>query len=61
MQLKQVSENVDYALTVQDILDWEAEHGQIPEGAFVAMRSDWSKRWSSQEESLNIGEDEISH
>ncbi|MGM9533189.1 cyclase family protein [Intestinibacter sp.] len=58
---EKVAENVDYALTVQDILDWEETHGQIPEGAFVAMRSDWSKKWSSQEESLNIGEDGISH
>ncbi len=24
---------------------WEADHGQIPAGAFVAMRIDWSKRW----------------
>ena len=24
---------------------WEKDHGQIPVGAFVAMRTDWSKRW----------------
>lgn len=34
--------NNDYALTVEDILDWEERHGKIPENSFVAMRSDWS-------------------
>ena len=39
-----VAENPDYALQVEDILDWEKKHGKIPEGAFVAFRSDWYKR-----------------
>ncbi|MDR2946481.1 MAG: cyclase family protein, partial [Candidatus Adiutrix sp.] len=39
-----VRENVDYELLVQDVADWEAKHGRIPEGAFVAIRSDWHKR-----------------
>lgn len=43
-----VKDNVDYALTVDDIKEWEAEYGQIPENAFVAFRSDWSKRDDSQ-------------
>ncbi len=37
-------ENADYEVSVQDILDWEAKHGTVPEGAFVATRSDWHKR-----------------
>ncbi len=41
---KKVAENVDYAATEQDIRDWESQYGQIPENAFVALRSDWSKR-----------------
>jgi kynurenine formamidase len=28
-----------------DVRDWERRHGPIPEGAFVAMQTDWSKRW----------------
>lgn len=39
-----VKENCDYALTVDDIKEWEAKYGPVPEGAFVAFRSDWSKR-----------------
>ena len=30
------------------IKEWEAEHGQIPENAFVAFKSDWSKRPDSE-------------
>ncbi|WP_042348083.1 cyclase family protein [Bacillus massiliigorillae] len=57
---KKVEENHDYALTVQDIKDFEENYGQIPEGAFVAMRSDWSKRWPDQDASLNKDENGIS-
>ncbi|MDR2149404.1 MAG: cyclase family protein [Spirochaetaceae bacterium] len=39
-----VALNADYVLTKQDVLDWEAQYGQIPSGSFVAFRSDWSKR-----------------
>ena len=35
----------DVAITVGDIEAWESEHGRIPEGAFVALRTDWAKRW----------------
>ncbi len=40
-----VAKNPDYTLTVERIEQWEAEHGPIPAGAFVALRTDWSKRW----------------
>ncbi len=40
----EVQQNADFILTTQDILAWESVHGTIPEGAFVAFRSDWSKR-----------------
>lgn len=42
---KEASENNDYSLSVEDIVQFEAEHGQIEEGSFVALRTDWSKRW----------------
>lgn len=34
----------DYAASIEDLKDWEAEYGRIPDGAFVALRTDWSKR-----------------
>ena len=39
------AKNPDYTLTLERVKKWEADHGQIPAGAFVAMRTDWSKRW----------------
>src|SRR4030088_2641957 len=40
-----VATNPDYTLTIDDVRAWETKHGRIPEHAFVAMRTDWSKRW----------------
>jgi kynurenine formamidase len=37
--------NPDYLLSLEDVHAWEKRHGTIPRGAFVAMRTDWSKRW----------------
>ena len=39
------AKNPDYTLTLERVMKWETEHGQIPAGAFVALRTDWSKRW----------------
>ena len=30
-----------------DITAWEKQHGRIPEGSVVMVRSDWSKKWTS--------------
>lgn len=40
-----VDKNPDYTLTMERVKKWESDHGSIPQGAFVAMRTDWSKRW----------------
>ena len=42
---EKVARDVHYAATAQDVKDYEAKYGPIPEGAFVALRTDWSKRW----------------
>jgi len=41
----QVASNPDTIVTMHDVHQWEARHGRIPAGAFVALRTDWSKRW----------------
>ncbi|KRL02614.1 cyclase family protein [Liquorilactobacillus capillatus] len=43
----------DSSLTVEDIKVWEKKYGKIPEKSFVALRTDWGKRWPSQEKSEN--------
>ena len=40
-----VAQDRNYAVTVQDIKDYEKKYGQIPDGAFVALRTDWYKNW----------------
>jgi kynurenine formamidase len=34
----------DFLLTVDDVLAWEADHGRIPAGSWVLLRSGWSAR-----------------
>jgi kynurenine formamidase len=41
----QVARDPGYALSVADIEAWEHEHGRVPAGSVVMVRSDWSKRW----------------
>ncbi len=43
---EQVEKDPGYHCAVDDIKAWEAEHGRIPEGSVVMIRSDWSKRWA---------------
>ena len=46
----QVKKKGDYHLQVSDIKAWEKEHGRIPEGSVVMVRSDWSKKWTTDAE-----------
>lgn len=39
----QAARDPDYLLRVDDILAFEARHGRIPAGAWLLMRTDWSK------------------
>jgi kynurenine formamidase len=46
----------DYCLTPERVETWEAEHGRISAGAWVLLRTDWSKRTDSADY-LNVGDD----
>jgi|TARA_R100000501_G_scaffold13151_3_gene23989 kynurenine formamidase len=41
---KESAADADFLLDVPHLEAWEAEHGRIPEGCWVLMRTDWSKR-----------------
>jgi kynurenine formamidase len=43
---EQVARNPDYVLSLDDIKAWETRNGPVPQHAFVALRTDWSKRWA---------------
>ncbi|MGH8199795.1 MAG: cyclase family protein [Steroidobacteraceae bacterium] len=49
----QVARDADYRISMQDVQNWERLHGRIPAHAFVAMRTDWSKRWPNQDAMQN--------
>lgn len=40
----QAAQDADFLLTVPFVEQWESRHGRIPAGAWVLMRTDWSKR-----------------
>lgn len=42
---EKVKRDVHYAVTVDDIKAFEETHGVIPDGAFVALRTDWHRNW----------------
>jgi len=58
---EEVTKNPDYTLTLERVKKWEADHGQIPAGAFVALRTDWSKRWPDAAAIANKDAKGVSH
>lgn len=51
----------DAALDVADLEAFEAEYGEIPEGALVLMNSGWAARWASIEDFRNADADGVMH
>ncbi|MBM7643276.1 cyclase family protein [Streptococcus loxodontisalivarius] len=58
---QKVAENPDYQISKEDLLAFEEEHGQIEADSFVAFRSDWHKRWPSQDAIRNLDENGVQH
>ncbi|MCR4951021.1 MAG: cyclase family protein [Solobacterium sp.] len=53
-----VKEDVHYAVKKADIEAYEEKYGRIPDGAFVALRTDWYKNWPDMNKLSGIAEDE---
>jgi kynurenine formamidase len=51
-----VARDADFLLTVERVDTWEREHGRIPGGAWVLLRSGWSRR-TAPADFLNVGAD----
>jgi kynurenine formamidase len=51
-----VDKNPDTAVTVDDVLAWEKQHGRLPRGAFVAMYSGWETRFADPKRFVNADE-----
>ena len=37
--------DADYQLSAARVEEWEKQHGRIPEGAIVLLRTGWAQRW----------------
>ena len=57
----EAARNPNYTLSLERVKKWEKDHGLIPVGAFVAMRTDWSKRWPDAAEMENKDSHGIAH
>lgn len=56
-----VASDPDATPTLDDVARWEARHGRIPEKSFVALRTDWWRRWPDVERFYNRSSDGVSH
>ena len=54
---EKVKQDPCYAVSVEDIKEYEAKYGNIPDGAFVALRTDWYKNWPDMEKLSGTAED----
>jgi len=54
---KKAEADCHYAVTVEDIKEYEEKFGPIPDGAFVALRTDWYKNWPDMDKMSGIAED----
>ncbi|KAB2478795.1 MULTISPECIES: cyclase family protein [unclassified Staphylococcus] len=52
-----VAQDADFIVTKDHILQWEQVHGTIEPHTFVALRTDWSKRWPNIEQFENKDSD----
>lgn len=46
----------DYLVTSADVQAWETEHGEIPDGAILLLRTGFSNRWPDAERYLGTAE-----
>ncbi len=58
---EKVARNPDYVISMDDVRAWEQRHGTVPAGAFVAMRTDWSKRWPDAQAMRNADAQGVAH
>jgi kynurenine formamidase len=58
---EKVAKNPDYVVALADVKSWESKHGAIPAGAFVALRTDWGKRWPDDAAMQNTDPQGVSH
>jgi len=53
--------DADYRLTREDLLEWEHDHGRIPDGAIVLLNTGWSLKWNDMDAYRNRADDGRMH
>jgi kynurenine formamidase len=53
---QQAADNPDYSLTLDEVLTWEKQYGQIPQGSVVLLFTGWQSKWSDEMAFLNADE-----
>lgn len=51
-----VANDPDYLLTIEDVRKWETDHGPLPAGGWLLVRTGWDARSNDQQEFLNADE-----
>lgn len=51
----EVAADPEDLLSVEDVLAWQREHGPLPEGGWLLVRTDWDRRADDRELFLNGG------
>ena len=57
----QAEADPDYRPTLADLEAWEAQHGRVPQGSFVALRTDWHRRWPDPAQMANADAQGVAH
>ncbi len=56
-----VKDDPDYAISANDIIDWEAIHGQVPVGALFIVNTGWHERFSKPDDYVNQDDEGVMH
>ncbi|XP_019626411.1 PREDICTED: uncharacterized protein LOC109471514 [Branchiostoma belcheri] len=54
---EKIGDNPDYAITQQDLEDWEREYGRIPDDCILMLRTGWGEWYWEQGVSAYLGTD----
>lgn len=54
----------DYLIRVEDLTAWESEHGELPDGGILLLKTGWGSRWDDRTAYLGtdlVGPDAVPH
>ncbi|MGA7922038.1 MAG: cyclase family protein [Candidatus Acidiferrales bacterium] len=58
---EEANKDPDYRLRVMRVEKWEAQHGRIPKGSIVLLRTGWSSRWPDEPRYRNMDTNGVMH